>query len=210
VAAEALCACRPALPAAGATLRRNQAHQAQQWFWDPGPVVDTLRLMGRVAHLPVIVPTACACGKCGGWPAAPVVPAFTQVGLATVSRCTRGVQSLGLGRKCGARLRLRVMTEWPIAQRFAAVMPARFMGARVPLPEPKWKQQPGLEGTVATNLDQATGLERAEMLAAMEGRNLFDDAVSAASRRHRHRHSEVSRCMRRGSSRGAAQARPRV
>jgi hypothetical protein len=95
----------------------------------------------------------------------------------------------------------------PIAERFAAVMPARFMGARVPLPEPKWKQQTGLEGTVATNLDQATGLERAEMLAAMEGRNLFDDAVSAASRRHRH--SEISRCMRRGSSR-AAQKRSRV
>ena len=96
----------------------------------------------------------------------------------------------------------------PIAERFAAVMPARFMGARVPLPEPKWKQQTGLEGTVATNLDQATGLERAEMLAALEGRNLFDDAVSSASRSHRH--SEVSRCMRIGSSRGAAQARPRV
>jgi hypothetical protein len=78
VAAEAFCACRPAPLAAGATLRRNQAHQAQQWFWDPGPVVDTLRLMGRVAHLPAIVPTACACGKCVGWPAAPVVPALTQ------------------------------------------------------------------------------------------------------------------------------------
>jgi len=64
-------------------------------------------------------------------------------------------------------------------------MPARFMGARVPLPEPTWKQQDGIENTVSTNLDAATGLERAEMLAAMEGRNIFDDAVSAASRRHR-------------------------
>ena len=127
--------------------------------------------------------------------------------LETVGSCTRGVQWLGLGRKCGARLRLRVLTNWPIAERFAAVMPARFMGARVPLPEPKWKQQAGLEGTVATNLDQATGLERAEMLAAMEGRNLFDDAVSAASRRHRH--SEISQCMRRGSSRCSTGA-PRV
>jgi hypothetical protein len=61
----------------------------------------------------------------------------------------------------------------------AALMPARFMGSRVPLPEPQWKQQDGIEGTVATGLDMATGLERAEMLAAMEGRNIFDDAVSA-------------------------------
>ena len=57
------------------------------------------------------------------------------------------------------------------------MMPSRFMGARVPLPEPKWKQQDNIEGTIATNLDSATGLERAEMLAEMEGRNIFDDAV---------------------------------
>lgn len=61
----------------------------------------------------------------------------------------------------------------------AALMPHRFMSARVPLPEPKWKQQDGIEGTVATGLDMATGLERAEMLAAMEGKNIFDEAVSA-------------------------------
>lgn len=59
----------------------------------------------------------------------------------------------------------------------AAMMPARFMGARVPLPDPKWKQQDNIEGTIATNMDSATGLERAEMLAEMEGRNIFDDAV---------------------------------
>ena len=59
----------------------------------------------------------------------------------------------------------------------AAMMPSRFMGARVPLPEPKWKQQDNIEGTIATNMDSATGLERAEMLAEMEGRNIFDDAV---------------------------------
>jgi len=56
------------------------------------------------------------------------------------------------------------------------MMPSRFLSARVPLPEPKWKQQDDIEGTIATNMDSATGLERAEMLADMEGRNLFDDA----------------------------------
>lgn len=51
----------------------------------------------------------------------------------------------------------------------------RFMGSRVPLPAPTWKQAERIEDTVATNMDQATGLERAEMLANMEGRNIFDD-----------------------------------
>jgi len=55
-------------------------------------------------------------------------------------------------------------------------MPARFFSARVPLPEPKWKQQDGIEEKVATSLDMATGLERAEMLAALEGKNIFDEA----------------------------------
>jgi len=63
----------------------------------------------------------------------------------------------------------------------AALMPVRFFSARVPLPEPKWKQQDGIEGKIATSLDMATGLERAEMLAALEGKNIFDEAVGARS-----------------------------
>jgi len=49
------------------------------------------------------------------------------------------------------------------------------MGSRVPLPEPTWKQADNIEDTVATNMDHATGLERSEMLAHMEGRNIFDE-----------------------------------
>jgi len=80
--------------------------------------------------------------------------------------------------RCGAALASKgAFRALPRAARApAALMPARFMGARVPLPEPTWKQQDGIENTVSTNLDAATGLERAEMLAAMEGRNIFDDA----------------------------------
>ena len=62
----------------------------------------------------------------------------------------------------------------------SAAMPHRFFSARVPIPDPttwKAKQQDGIENTIATSLDSATGLERAELLAAMEGRNIFDDAV---------------------------------
>jgi hypothetical protein len=60
-------------------------------------------------------------------------------------------------------------------------MQARFFSARVPIPDPTWKQQDNIEGTIATGLDAATGLERAEMLAAMEGRNIFDEAVSSSA-----------------------------
>jgi hypothetical protein len=64
----------------------------------------------------------------------------------------------------------------------AALVQARFLSARVPIPDPNWKQQDGIEDTIATGLDAATGLERAEMLAAMEGKNIFDEAVSAHSK----------------------------
>jgi hypothetical protein len=50
----------------------------------------------------------------------------------------------------------------------------RFMSARVPLPEPAWKQQENIEDTIATNMDSATGLERAEILANLDGQDLFD------------------------------------
>lgn len=49
------------------------------------------------------------------------------------------------------------------------------MSSRVPLPEPMWKQAENIEDTVATNMDHATSLERAEMLANLEGRNVFDE-----------------------------------
>mmetsp|Transcript_7376 Transcript_7376/g.14649 ORF Transcript_7376/g.14649 Transcript_7376/m.14649 type:complete len:156 (-) Transcript_7376:276-743(-) len=57
----------------------------------------------------------------------------------------------------------------------AAFMP-RFMSARVPIPEPKWEQDKDIHSgeIVPSDMDQATGLERAELLAEAEGRNLFD------------------------------------
>ncbi|KAJ1489363.1 cytochrome c oxidase subunit VB-domain-containing protein [Baffinella frigidus] len=60
--------------------------------------------------------------------------------------------------------------------RVAAVFPQRFMSDRVPIPEAKWKQNPDLDNVVPSNFDQATGLERAEMLAEMEGRSIFEEA----------------------------------
>ena len=58
-----------------------------------------------------------------------------------------------------------------------AVFPKRFMSDKQPLPEPTWKQDPDLDNIVPSNFDQATGLERAEMLAEMEGRSIFEEAV---------------------------------
>lgn len=52
------------------------------------------------------------------------------------------------------------------------------MSARVPNPEPKWDQSAEIDSIIPTDLDQVTGLERAELLAEMEGRDIFDKAVS--------------------------------
>jgi len=49
------------------------------------------------------------------------------------------------------------------------------MSARAPIPEPKWKQQDDLDNKIPTDLDQATGLERAELLAELEGKSLFEE-----------------------------------
>lgn len=51
------------------------------------------------------------------------------------------------------------------------------MSARAPIPEPKWKQDKNIDDIIPSELDQATGLERAEMLAEMEGKQLFDVQV---------------------------------
>jgi hypothetical protein len=59
-----------------------------------------------------------------------------------------------------------------------SVVGARLFSGRAPLPEPKWKQQDNIDSKIPTDLDQATGLERAELLAEMEGKNLFDEHVS--------------------------------
>lgn len=50
------------------------------------------------------------------------------------------------------------------------------MSARVPNPEPKWDQSAEIDSIIPTDLDQVTGLERAELLAEMEGRDIFDKA----------------------------------
>ncbi len=55
------------------------------------------------------------------------------------------------------------------------------MSARAPLPEPKWKQQDDLDNKIPTDLDQATGLERAEMLAELEGKSLFEEQVHTSN-----------------------------
>ena len=56
-------------------------------------------------------------------------------------------------------------------------MGPRLLSARAPIPEPKWKQQDNLDNKIPTDLDQATGLERAELLAELEGKNLFEEQV---------------------------------
>jgi hypothetical protein len=58
------------------------------------------------------------------------------------------------------------------AQAAAAV---RRMSDKPPLPSPNWKQNPDLEKIIPSNMDQATGLERAEVLAEMAGKKVFDD-----------------------------------
>mmetsp|Transcript_11755 Transcript_11755/g.32752 ORF Transcript_11755/g.32752 Transcript_11755/m.32752 type:complete len:155 (+) Transcript_11755:42-506(+) len=55
-----------------------------------------------------------------------------------------------------------------------AVNGKRFLSGRAPLPDPKWKQQTDLDNKIPSDLDQATGLERAEMLYEMEGKSLFE------------------------------------
>lgn len=56
------------------------------------------------------------------------------------------------------------------------------MSGRVPLPTPAWKQADNLDTIVPSDMDQATGLERAEMLAGLEGRKIFEEeAVSIIS-----------------------------
>ncbi|EKX54599.1 hypothetical protein GUITHDRAFT_160714 [Guillardia theta CCMP2712] len=57
----------------------------------------------------------------------------------------------------------------------AGASAVRTFSGRAPLPEPTWKQQDNLDNVVPTNLDQATGLERAEMLAEMNGEKIFDE-----------------------------------
>ncbi len=52
-----------------------------------------------------------------------------------------------------------------------------LLSARAPIPEPKWKQQDNLDNKIPTDMDQATGLERAEMLADLEGKSLFEEQV---------------------------------
>lgn len=80
-------------------------------------------------------------------------------------------------------MRFRAGTDPAVGQR-SAVFPQRFMSGRVPIPDPAWKQNPDLDNVVPSNLDQATGLERAEILAEMEGRSIFEEAVSVAARRN--------------------------
>jgi hypothetical protein len=55
------------------------------------------------------------------------------------------------------------------------------MSDKQPLPEPTWKQDPNIDNIIPSNFDQATGLERAEMLAEMEGRSIFEEAVRHTS-----------------------------
>eukprot|EP00281_Chroomonas_sp_CCMP1168_P021120 CAMPEP_0206234842 /NCGR_PEP_ID=MMETSP0047_2-20121206/12812_1 /ASSEMBLY_ACC=CAM_ASM_000192 /TAXON_ID=195065 /ORGANISM="Chroomonas mesostigmatica_cf, Strain CCMP1168" /LENGTH=153 /DNA_ID=CAMNT_0053658967 /DNA_START=45 /DNA_END=506 /DNA_ORIENTATION=- len=64
---------------------------------------------------------------------------------------------------------VRAATFHPVA--------ARFMSGKAPLPEPKWKQAADLDDIIPGNIDQATGLERAEMLAEMEGKQIFEDGM---------------------------------
>jgi len=80
-------------------------------------------------------------------------------------------------------MRFRAGADPAVGQR-SAVFPQRFMSGRVPIPDPTWKQNPDLDNVVPSNLDQATGLERAEILAEMEGRSIFEEAVSVAARRN--------------------------
>jgi len=70
-----------------------------------------------------------------------------------------------------------VARNTPVANLTAASckMAPRFMSARVPIPKPEWKQQEDIENKMASSMDMATGLERAEMLANLEGRNIFDE-----------------------------------
>ena len=60
-----------------------------------------------------------------------------------------------------------------------SVLAPRFLSGRVPLPEPKWKQQDNIDNKIPTDLDQATGLERAELLAELAGKNLFEEQVTS-------------------------------
>lgn len=60
-----------------------------------------------------------------------------------------------------------------------AVTGSRVMSGRVPLPTPAWKQSADLDNIIPSDMDQATGLERAEMLASLAGKKLFEEkAVS--------------------------------
>lgn len=72
-------------------------------------------------------------------------------------------------------VRLINVSVWSPVRYAAGSMP-RFMSARVPLPEPKWEQSKDIDEVIPADIDQITGLERAEMLAEMEGREIFDKA----------------------------------
>ena len=56
----------------------------------------------------------------------------------------------------------------------AAAAP-RFMSGRVPLPAPTWPQDKALDSIIPGDLDQATGLDREEVLANLAGKQLFPE-----------------------------------
>jgi hypothetical protein len=58
-----------------------------------------------------------------------------------------------------------------------AATAVRRLSDRPPLPAPTWQQSADLDKIVPSNMDQATGLERAEVLGEMAGKKVFEDKV---------------------------------
>eukprot|EP00283_Hemiselmis_rufescens_P018068 CAMPEP_0173439742 /NCGR_PEP_ID=MMETSP1357-20121228/21488_1 /TAXON_ID=77926 /ORGANISM="Hemiselmis rufescens, Strain PCC563" /LENGTH=157 /DNA_ID=CAMNT_0014405139 /DNA_START=10 /DNA_END=483 /DNA_ORIENTATION=+ len=63
------------------------------------------------------------------------------------------------------------------ALRPVAAAAPRFMSGRTPNPDPVWKQASNLDNIIPSDMDQATGIERAEILAEMEGKPLFEEGM---------------------------------